>query len=404
MATREFPALGFDPAPGDAGRGLRRGVRRRTAPARCSRTRPANVSRLNSSGLDRGRRRRLPRPAQGPAAGPRPGRPARTGRPRRRCRLGHGLAGRQRRAAELESRAADLRRQEQSAVGRGQPAGRADGPVGQRRARPAQGPVRHGPLARRGSVSSQLQDGHRARPAGCTTSTASAALGAAPAGSTTSPTRRTRSRAGCPGPGTRSRAGSPSTPTCWPRSRPSSRACRPCSACCRWCPGLQFLAPFAVAAGGDRAGHRRGDQAGHRQGVVGVDRHRRGADVPARREDPGRAQGRQGGGRRRARAGRGGAGAGRRREAARRGRGPGRGGRRRAQGQPDHGPRLHRGAPGQRQQQGGPAAVPGAGRDQPVLPADQGDRRRPPERRPAGASGTTARAACRRWTSSWPGW
>ena len=98
------------------------------------------------------------------------------------------------------------------------------------------------------SVGSRPAGRHRARPAGCTTSTGRPPR-RRPAGSTTSPTRRTRSRAGCPGPGTRSRAGSPSTPTCWRRSRPSSRASPPCSGVLSLVPGLQFLAPFAVAAG-----------------------------------------------------------------------------------------------------------------------------------------------------------
>jgi hypothetical protein len=115
MATREFPALGFDPAPGDAG-----AVSAAASDVQGAGTvfadASAHVSTLNSSAWTgdaadafRGQLKDLPRDLDLAARSHRTA--AQT-----LVDWGNGLQVRQRRAAELESRAADLRRQEQSAV------------------------------------------------------------------------------------------------------------------------------------------------------------------------------------------------------------------------------------------------------------------------------------------------
>jgi uncharacterized protein YukE len=115
MATREFPALGFDPAPGDPGAvsSAASGV---TAAGKVFSAASANVTKLNSSAWTgdaaeafRGQLKDLPRDLDLAARSHQTA--ART-----LTDWGSGLVARQRRAADLESRAAELRRQEQSAV------------------------------------------------------------------------------------------------------------------------------------------------------------------------------------------------------------------------------------------------------------------------------------------------
>jgi uncharacterized protein YukE len=115
VARREFPALGFDPAPGDPGAldGAARGV---DGAGRLFGDASANVARLNSSGWTgdaaeafRGQLADLPRDLDLAARAHQNTARALTG-------YGQGLVVRQRRADELELRAADLRRQEQAAV------------------------------------------------------------------------------------------------------------------------------------------------------------------------------------------------------------------------------------------------------------------------------------------------
>jgi hypothetical protein len=101
-------------------------------------------------------------------------------------------------------------------------------------------------------------------------------------------------------------------------------------------PGLQFLAPFAIAAGAIALGIDVAIKLATGKGSwtsIGIDAAL--TFLPGGKILSG-PEGREGRGRRRARAGRGGAGAGRRGEAAGRGRGPGRRGRGGAEGQPDH--------------------------------------------------------------------
>ncbi len=132
MTTREFPALGFDPAPGDPGSlaGAAGGVQ---GAGRVLGDAAANVSRLNSSGWTgdaadgfRGRLKDLPRDLDLAASSHRSA--ART-----LSAYATDLLGRQRRAVELESRAAVLRQREAVAVaevnrlaGRTAPAGSAE--------------------------------------------------------------------------------------------------------------------------------------------------------------------------------------------------------------------------------------------------------------------------------------
>jgi len=115
VARREFPALGFDPAPGDAGAvaSAAGGV---DGAARVFSDASGNVSRLSSSGWTgeaaeafRGQLKDLPRDLDLAA------RSHRT-TARALSQYGSGLQARQRRADELESRAAELRRQQQAAV------------------------------------------------------------------------------------------------------------------------------------------------------------------------------------------------------------------------------------------------------------------------------------------------
>jgi uncharacterized protein YukE len=115
MATREFPALGFDPAPGDAA-ALNSAAADVTGAGMVFSDASASVSRLNSSAWTgdaadafRGQLKDLPRDLDLAA----------------RCHhttaqtladWSTGLQTRQRRAAELEARAAELRRRESAAV------------------------------------------------------------------------------------------------------------------------------------------------------------------------------------------------------------------------------------------------------------------------------------------------
>ncbi|HST63627.1 MAG TPA: hypothetical protein VLM05_00440 [Mycobacteriales bacterium] len=115
MTVREFPALGFDPAPGDAG-ALDAAAADVAATGKVFGDASANVSRLNSSGWTgdaadafRGQLKDLPRDLDLAARSHQTAARALTD-------YQSGLVSRQRRAAELETRAADLRRREQSAV------------------------------------------------------------------------------------------------------------------------------------------------------------------------------------------------------------------------------------------------------------------------------------------------
>lgn len=115
MAVHEFPALGFDPAPGDpAALGTAAGAV--TGAGRVLGDAAANVTRLNSAGWTgdaadafRGQLADLPRDLDLAARSHRTA--ART-----LTDYGTGLAARQRRATELETRAATLRQQESAAV------------------------------------------------------------------------------------------------------------------------------------------------------------------------------------------------------------------------------------------------------------------------------------------------
>jgi uncharacterized protein YukE len=115
MTTREFPALGFDPAPGDAG-ALSSAAADVAGTGTVFGDASANVTRLNSSGWTgdaadafRGQLKDLPRDLDLAARSHQTAARALT-------EYGNGLVSRQRRAAELETQAAELRRREQSAV------------------------------------------------------------------------------------------------------------------------------------------------------------------------------------------------------------------------------------------------------------------------------------------------
>ncbi|HVE29547.1 MAG TPA: hypothetical protein VNC80_05745, partial [Mycobacteriales bacterium] len=115
MAVREFPALGFDPAPGDAA-ALSSAAADVTGAGTVFSDASANVSKLNSSTWTgdaadafRGQLNDLPRDLDLAADSHRTAAKALTD-------YGSALVARQRRAADLESRAADLRRRETVAV------------------------------------------------------------------------------------------------------------------------------------------------------------------------------------------------------------------------------------------------------------------------------------------------
>ena len=115
MTVREFPALGFDPAPGDAA-ALSSAAADVAGAGTVFGNASANVTQLNSSGWTgdaadafRGQLKDLPRDLDLAARSHQAAARALTD-------FGGGLAGRQRRAAELESQAADLRRREGAAV------------------------------------------------------------------------------------------------------------------------------------------------------------------------------------------------------------------------------------------------------------------------------------------------
>jgi uncharacterized protein YukE len=116
VARREFPALGFDPAPGDpdAVSGAARGA---GSAGRVLGAASASVTRLNSSGWTgeaaeafRGQLKDLPRDLEVAARSYQVA-------ARALGDFGSGLVGRQARAGELESRAEELRRQQAAAVG-----------------------------------------------------------------------------------------------------------------------------------------------------------------------------------------------------------------------------------------------------------------------------------------------
>lgn len=115
MAIREFPALGFDPAPGDP-TALAAAARDVSGAATVLGDASANVTRLNSAGWTgeaadafRTQLKDLPRDLDLAARSHRTAAQALSG-------FGEELATRQRRAAELETRAAELRRREAAAV------------------------------------------------------------------------------------------------------------------------------------------------------------------------------------------------------------------------------------------------------------------------------------------------
>jgi Domain of unknown function (DUF6531) len=115
VAVREFPALGFDPAPGNAA-ALSSAAADVTGAGRVFSDASANVSKLNSSAWTgdaadafRGQLNDLPRDLDLAADSHQTAARALTD-------YGSGLVTRQRRAADLESRAADLRRRESAAV------------------------------------------------------------------------------------------------------------------------------------------------------------------------------------------------------------------------------------------------------------------------------------------------
>jgi uncharacterized protein YukE len=115
VARREFPALGFDPAPGEAA-AVESAARSVDGAGRTFGDASANVSRLNSSGWTgdaadafRGQLQDLPRDLDLAAR-------SHQTAARALSEYGTALAARQRRADELESRAAELRAQQQAAV------------------------------------------------------------------------------------------------------------------------------------------------------------------------------------------------------------------------------------------------------------------------------------------------
>jgi uncharacterized protein YukE len=115
MTTREFPALGFDPAPGDPG-AVSSAATDVAGTGKVFGDASANVTRLNSSGWTgdaadafRGQLKDLPRDLDLAARSHQTAARALTD-------YGDGLVSRQRRAAELETQAAELRRREGSAV------------------------------------------------------------------------------------------------------------------------------------------------------------------------------------------------------------------------------------------------------------------------------------------------
>ena len=115
MAVREFPALGFDPAPGDAA-ALSSAAADVTGAGRVFSDASATVSKLNSSAWTgdaadafRGQLKDLPRDLDLAADSHQTAARALTD-------YGSGLVTRQRWAADLESRAAYLRRRESAAV------------------------------------------------------------------------------------------------------------------------------------------------------------------------------------------------------------------------------------------------------------------------------------------------
>ena len=115
MARREFPALGFDPAPGDVG-AVSAAAGGAGAAGRTFGDASASVSRLNSSGWAgeaaeafRGQLKDLPRDLDLAA------RSFQTAA-RALSDYGGGLQARQRRAGELEFRAEELRRRQAAAV------------------------------------------------------------------------------------------------------------------------------------------------------------------------------------------------------------------------------------------------------------------------------------------------
>ena len=115
MAVREFPALGFDPAPGDAA-ALNSAAADVTGAGTVFSDASANVAELNSSAWTgdaadafRAQLDDLPRDLDLAADSHRTAAKALSD-------YGSGLVARQRRAADLESRAADRRRREQAAV------------------------------------------------------------------------------------------------------------------------------------------------------------------------------------------------------------------------------------------------------------------------------------------------
>jgi RHS repeat-associated protein len=115
VTVREFPALGFDPAPGDAA-ALDSAATDVAGTGKVFGDASANVTRLNSSGWTgdaadafRGQLKDLPRDLDLAARSHQTAAKALT-------EYGTGLTARQRRAAELETQAAELRRRESAAV------------------------------------------------------------------------------------------------------------------------------------------------------------------------------------------------------------------------------------------------------------------------------------------------
>jgi uncharacterized protein YukE len=115
MTTRDFPALGFDPAPGDPG-AISSAAADVAGTGKVFGDASANVAKLNSSGWTgdaadafRGQLKDLPRDLDLAARSHRTAATTLTD-------WSSGLTARQRRAAELESQAAELRRRESAAV------------------------------------------------------------------------------------------------------------------------------------------------------------------------------------------------------------------------------------------------------------------------------------------------
>jgi len=290
MAMREFPALGFDPAPGDAAT-VSAAARQVDGAARTLGDASGNVSRLNSSGWTgeaaeafRGRLEDLPRDLDLAAR-------SHQTTARTLSDYSSGLQTRQRRPGELELRAEELTRQQAAAIGAVNriTAQRApDGSAEQAtlNSRYVSAKSRTDGLA--AELAQVIGDARRLHGEHRTAARAAA--------------RVIRDVADAPyrEPGWLSRAWD--SVKGWIKDnadvlRTISTVLKGVSAVLgvlSLVPGLQFLAPFALLTAGARAADRHRRQGRHRRRLLDRHRPRRRPHRPARRQDPLRPQRRQG--------------------------------------------------------------------------------------------------------------